>query len=65
MTAIEPIVSATGRYNLKETAQILGVHTSTICNYVNDKKIVRYNRKSNNRPYFLGSDILKCWQSHY
>jgi predicted site-specific integrase-resolvase len=65
MTPNRPDVIHTSRFSITETAQKLGVDRRTIYRWIDDKKIAVKYRKSNNRPYITGLEIVKVWESSY
>ena len=66
MTAIRPDVKPDGRYSIAETCQFLGFKSrNTLRSYVEKGLIKQGIRKSNGRPFYLGSEIVKCWSSVY
>ena len=51
-------VSRTGRYSLKQTSEILGVHRNTLRRYIKDGLIRPRQRKATGQTVILGEDIL-------
>lgn len=60
-----PKVCKEGRYNVKETAAILGVSARTIRRHTEAHLINCGYRKSNGLPFYLGSEILRYWGAEY
>lgn len=66
MTSVRPDVKPDGRYSIAETCQFLGIKSrNTLRSWVNQGLIRQGTRKTNGRPFYLGSDIIKCWSSVY
>ena len=69
ITAIEPQVADTGKYNTKEAYQALGVSRSQFAVYV-AKGLIKYglrrsqkDRMGNPRKFFTGRAIKALWRS--
>lgn len=68
VTSVEPTVRESGRYTIKETCDLLGIHRHTLRCYVRagyirpifKRKVVYCNSQ---RERFLGSEILRFWRS--
>ena len=53
-----------GRYTVNETCQLLGIKSrNTLRSWVSQGLIRQGVRKTNGRPFYLGSEILKCWSA--
>lgn len=66
MTSARPNVKMDGRYTINETCQLLGIKSrNTLRAWVNQGLIRQGMRRTNGRPFYLGSDILKCWSAMY
>ncbi|MGV8133749.1 MAG: helix-turn-helix domain-containing protein [Mangrovibacterium sp.] len=65
ITPLEPQCADSGRYNSKETAQILDINRATLRKHANEGYIRFGIRKSNNRRFFLGAEIKKYWRQQY
>lgn len=66
MTAVKPDVKPDGRYSINETCLFLGLKSrNTLRSYVEKGLIKQGTRKTNGRPFYLGSEIMKCWSSVY
>ena len=66
MTAVKPDVRPEGRYSINETCAFLGIKSrNTLRSYVAQGLIKQGFRRTNGRPFFLGSEIMKCWSSVY
>lgn len=64
MTAVRPNVSPEGRYSFNETCTLLGIKSrNTLRSWVAQGLIKQGTRRANGRPFFLGSEILKCWSA--
>lgn len=61
----EPQVSLAGRYSIKQTCQILGIHRDTLRAYT-DSQIIRceYRKLGARRvKFYRGSEILRFWKN--
>ena len=65
MTAKELGVSPTKRYTRKEAAELLGVSVNTLGRRVRDGLIVPGYYRSNRRPFFPGSEIVRALNDIY
>lgn len=65
MTNVEPQVTPTGRYSVKETCQALGICRETLRKYTENGHISVKHRPTNMRPYYLGRAILEFWKLSY
>lgn len=64
MTSAKPNVQPEGRYTFNETCALLGVKSrNTLRSYVAKGFIKQGQRRTNGRPFFLGSEIIKCWSA--
>lgn len=63
ITAIEPNVSANGRYNTTETCNILGIHRKTLQKYTELGFIKCGFRRVSCRKFYVGSEIVRFWKS--
>lgn len=65
MVVEEPKVSPTARFSIGEAAEILGVHRNTLRRYTNigPTGIRCHYRKSNNRKFYTGMDIVMFWRA--
>ena len=64
MTSVKPDVKPDGRYSINETCSFLGLKSrNTLRSYVAKGLIKQGIRRSNGRPFYLGSEIVKCWSS--
>ncbi len=61
VTSIEPILNPNGRYSIKETCELLGIHRNTLRSYVKAGYIKCVIKTHGIR--FRGFDILKFWNS--
>lgn len=63
ITAIEPNVSATGRYSVGETSAALGIHRNSLRRYTEQGLIKCGFRRPTARKFYLGSEIIKFWKA--
>ena len=63
ITAIEPNVSATGRYSVTEACAALGIHRNSLRKYTDLGLIKCGFRRHTARKFYLGSEILKFWRA--
>lgn len=61
----EPIVPPTARYSIGEAAEILGIHRNTLRRHTNTgpNGIRCQFRRSNNRKFYTGLEIVKFWKA--
>lgn len=64
MISIEPNITATGRYTIGEAADALGVHRNTLRRYALAGAIKFGIRRTNNRMFFTGAEILRFWKTN-
>lgn len=62
MTETKPNIEPAGRYTIARTCKILGIDRSTLHRHTKKGHIKVHYRKSTNRPFYTGLDILKFWQ---
>ena len=62
MTETKPNVSPAGRYTIAKTCEILGINRSTLLRHTKAGHIKAQRRKSTNRPFYTGLEIVKFWQ---
>lgn len=65
MIRTPPDIPPTARLELREAAEALQVDKSTIQRWTNNGKLKYGIKKSNNRKYWLGSDLIKFWKSEF
>lgn len=65
ITAIEPQVTATGRYNVTQTCSLLGITRTTLGRYVKAGIIKCGFRRETGRKFFTGSELLRFWKAQY
>ena len=65
MTHNEPNVSPTGRYNVKETCEVLGISPNTLKKYNKSLAIRCGVRKATGMKYYCGKDIIAFWHNSY
>ena len=63
ITTEEPKVSPTGRYNVMQTALVLGIHRNTLQKYTDSGFIRCRFRRNTKRKFYLGSEILRFWSA--
>lgn len=63
VTAIEPKVTPTGRYTVKQTCECLGIHRNTLRRYTDEGHIKCSFRRESARKIYLGKEILRFWNS--
>jgi DNA-binding transcriptional MerR regulator len=61
MVAEKPEIPTTGRYSVKETCRILGIHRNTLLEYTKRGLITAGVRRATFRKFYTGSEILKLW----
>lgn len=62
MRTSEPNVSDKGRYSINQTCQLLNICRDSLRKYT-QKGLIRCGyRTLNNRPFYLGSEILRFWR---
>ena len=59
----EPKVQPNGRYSVKETAKLLGVHRNTLLKYTNKGTIRCGIRRSTTRKFYTGMEIIRFWRA--
>lgn len=62
MTETKPNIEPATRYTIARTCEILGINRTTLYNHTKKGNIQVHYRKSTNRPFYTGLDILKFWQ---
>jgi DNA-binding transcriptional MerR regulator len=60
-----PNVPDDNRYSSKETAEILGIHRSTLRNHTEAGLIKFGLRRTNMRKFYLGREINRYWKAMY
>lgn len=65
MIRTPPDIPPTARLELREAVEALQVDKSTIQRWTNNGKLKCGIKKSNNRKYWLGSDLIKFWKSEF
>lgn len=63
MINTRPNVDPEGRYNQKETAEILCIDRSTVKRYEENGYILFKVRKAGKHKITTGKQILKCWEA--
>lgn len=62
MTETKPNINPAGRYTIAKTCEILGINRSTLHRHTMAGHITAMRRKSTNKPFYTGIEILKFWQ---
>lgn len=63
ITSVEPRVSLTGRYSIKETCKALSISRETLRRYTYAGHIRCGFRKNNAQKFYLGSEIIRFWKA--
>lgn len=61
ITMDKPDVNPAGRYSIKETTKLLGIARSTLSEWDKKGYIKSHFHKAGYRRFYLGLDIIKCW----
>lgn len=56
-------VAMAGRYDTKTTCEILGISVRTLQNHTKEGRIKCGRRRSNGRPFYEGSEIVRYWKA--
>lgn len=64
ITAVEPKVSAEGRYSVTQTCAALGIHRNTLQKYTELGMIKCGFRRETARKFYKGSEIMRFWRAH-
>ncbi len=62
MTPTLPQIAKLGRYDTKTTSQMLGISVRTLQNHTKGGLIKCGRRRSNGRPFYEGSEIIRYWR---
>ncbi len=65
MVSEPPKVNKNGRYNVKETAALLGISVKTVKRHTDAHFLTANYHKHNKLPFYLGSEILRYWGAEY
>lgn len=65
MVNVCPNIEPEGRYNMVESARILGISRSTLYRYMVDGKVKFGIRKVNGSKYITGLQIVQIWRNQY
>lgn len=65
MTTTKPNVNLNDRLELRDAAKALSVSGSTLLRYTHEGKIRAGIKRSNNRRFWTGADIIKFWMSEF
>lgn len=60
-----PNIIPAARYELREAAEALGVDKSSIQRWTKDGRLTCGIKKSNNRKFWLGSELIRFWKATY
>lgn len=63
MVNYEPPVSVGRRYTIEETSSLLGIHRHTLRRYTKQGKIKCSIRRSDNRKFYSGREIVRFWKA--
>lgn len=63
MTSTRPNVVLDAKYSVAETAKLLGVHRCTVHRMTIADKLKCGKRRSNNRSFYWGREILRFWMA--
>ena len=63
MITTEPKVSATARYTVRETAELLKLSKRTIYRYIEEGVMISQTRKLNGKQFITGLEITKRWNA--
>lgn len=61
MTSDKPKVNPAGRYSVKNTCRLLGIHRNTLLNHTKAGDIKASYRKANHSKFYTGMEITKFW----
>lgn len=62
MIKTQPNVSPSARYELREVAELLGVHKASILRWTKEGKMKSTARQVNSRKVWTGAEILRFWR---
>lgn len=65
MTSEQPEVSPNGHYSVSATAKALGIDRKTLYRHTALRHIRQRRHRYTNRPFYLGSDIVRFWGAQY
>jgi predicted site-specific integrase-resolvase len=65
MTKTIEHIEPSARYELREAADALSVDKSTIQRWSHDGLLRFGIKKSNNRKFWLGSELIRFWKAEY
>lgn len=63
MTKTEPNVKPTDRFELREAAEVMEVDKSTILRWTNKGLLSCRIRRSNNRRFWTGAELVRFWRA--
>ncbi|MDR0763049.1 MAG: DNA-binding protein [Bacteroidales bacterium] len=58
----EPQVADNGRYSIKKTCEMLGIHRNTLRKYTLAGVIKCGYRPPYMRKFYIGKEIVRCWK---
>jgi len=61
MTTVQPEVTPTARYSIKQTEEKLKISRRTVYRYIKAKTLKVSYLKVNKKPYVTGQEITKVW----
>lgn len=65
MVETEPKIPLGARYELRQTAALLGVDRSTILRWTNLGLMSCSIRRTNHRRVWTGAEIIRVWRANY
>ena len=65
MVTTPPNIPLSARLELREAAEALGVDKSSIQRWTKDGRLACGIKKSNNRKFWLGSELIRFWKASY
>ena len=63
MVSIQPQVNKNGKYSIKGTCSILGIHRNTLRRYTEQGLIKCSYRVSSKRKFYYGHEIVRFWMA--
>ena len=58
----QPNVTLSARYELREVAELLGVHKATVLRWTQEGKMKCTTRQINSRKVWTGAEIMRFWR---
>ena len=65
MVSTQPIVNASSRYSISDTATHLGISIRTVQRYIKAGDIKAQTRKANSKRFVTGLEIIRVWNQTY